>query len=85
MSLLILGLILFLGVHSLRIFADPWRTAQIARLGLVAEPVDDDIRRCAAYGGNRTTGKTSIHAIDRAYADGVAALVRNIGVAARDS
>jgi len=33
MTLLILGLILFLGVHSLRIFADPWRTAQIARLG----------------------------------------------------
>ena len=33
MTFLILGLILFLGVHSLRIFADPWRTAQIARLG----------------------------------------------------
>ena len=33
MTLLILGLILFLGVHSLRIFADPWRTTQIARLG----------------------------------------------------
>jgi uncharacterized membrane protein len=33
MTLLILGLILFLGVHSLRVFADPWRTAQIARLG----------------------------------------------------
>jgi uncharacterized membrane protein len=33
MTLLILGLILFLGVHSLRIFADPWRSAQIARLG----------------------------------------------------
>ncbi len=33
MTLLILGLILFLGVHSLRIVADPWRSAQIARLG----------------------------------------------------
>ena len=33
MTLLILGLILFLGVHSLRIFADPWRRAQIARIG----------------------------------------------------
>ena len=33
MTLLILGLILFLGLHSLRIFADSWRTAQIARLG----------------------------------------------------
>ena len=33
MTLLTLGLILFLGLHSLRIFADSWRTAQIARLG----------------------------------------------------
>ena len=33
MTFLILGLILFLGVHSLRIFADNWRTAQLARLG----------------------------------------------------
>jgi uncharacterized membrane protein len=30
---LIIGLILFLGVHSVRIFADTWRTKQIARLG----------------------------------------------------
>ncbi len=33
MSLLILGLIVFLGAHSLRIFADSWRTAQVARMG----------------------------------------------------
>ena len=33
MSLLILGLIVFLGPHSLRIFADSWRSAQIARIG----------------------------------------------------
>lgn len=33
MSLLILGLIVFLGAHSLRIFADSWRSAQIARIG----------------------------------------------------
>jgi len=33
MALLIAGLIIFLGVHSLRIFAEPWREAQIARLG----------------------------------------------------
>lgn len=33
MSLLILGLILFLGVHSTRIFADGWRSATIARIG----------------------------------------------------
>ena len=33
MTLLILGLILFLGTHSVRIFADGWRTQTIARLG----------------------------------------------------
>lgn len=33
MTLLVLGLILFLGAHSVRIFADDWRTAQIARRG----------------------------------------------------
>ena len=33
MTVLILGLILFLGVHSVRIFAEGWRTAQIARRG----------------------------------------------------
>ncbi|MGH6610820.1 MAG: NnrU family protein [Burkholderiaceae bacterium] len=33
MTLLVLGLILFLGVHSVRIVADDWRTAQIAQRG----------------------------------------------------
>ena len=33
MTLLIVGLVLFLGVHSVRILADDWRSAQIARLG----------------------------------------------------
>ena len=33
MALLILGLVLFLGVHSVRIFADDWRSRQLARLG----------------------------------------------------
>jgi len=33
MTILILGLLIFLGVHSVRIVAEPWRTAQIARLG----------------------------------------------------
>jgi uncharacterized membrane protein len=33
MPLLVLGLALFLGLHSVRIFADRWRTAQIARRG----------------------------------------------------
>lgn len=32
---LILGLLLFLGVHSLRIFAGDWRDAQVARMGLL--------------------------------------------------
>jgi uncharacterized membrane protein len=30
---LVLGLTLFLGVHSVRVVADGWRTAQIARMG----------------------------------------------------
>lgn len=33
MTLLILGLLLFLGTHSIRIVADGWRTARVARLG----------------------------------------------------
>ena len=33
MTILILGLLLFLGAHSTRIFADDWRTAQLKRLG----------------------------------------------------
>lgn len=33
MTLLVLGLVLFLGVHSVRIVADDWRSAQIARRG----------------------------------------------------
>jgi uncharacterized membrane protein len=34
MIVLILGLIIFLGAHSVRIYADSWRAAQIDRLGL---------------------------------------------------
>lgn len=33
MTLLVLGLIVFLGVHSLRIFAEPWRQRMRERLG----------------------------------------------------
>ena len=33
MTALILGLLLFLGVHSVRIFADGWRSRTLARLG----------------------------------------------------
>jgi uncharacterized membrane protein len=34
MTILILGLLMFLGVHSVRIVADDWRASQVARLGL---------------------------------------------------
>ncbi len=34
MTALIAGLVVFLGVHSTRIFADDWRTRQVARMGL---------------------------------------------------
>ena len=33
MALLILGLVIFLGAHSIRIFANDWRSRQIARIG----------------------------------------------------
>jgi uncharacterized membrane protein len=33
MAILILGLVIFLGVHSTRIFADDWRSRQISRRG----------------------------------------------------
>jgi uncharacterized membrane protein len=33
MTLLLLGLLLFLGVHSVRVFADGWRSRTMARLG----------------------------------------------------
>ncbi|MGY3039774.1 putative membrane protein [Rhodanobacter sp. TND4EL1] len=33
MTVLLIGLLIFLGLHSLRIFADDWRSRQVARLG----------------------------------------------------
>jgi uncharacterized membrane protein len=33
MTLLLAGLVIFLGIHSVRIFADDWRTARIAAMG----------------------------------------------------
>ena len=33
MTYLVLGLILFLGVHSVRIVGDNWRTRTISRMG----------------------------------------------------
>lgn len=34
MTLLLAGLVVFLGVHSVRIVAEPWRNATIARIGV---------------------------------------------------
>ena len=34
MTLLILGLLIFLGAHSVRLVADGWRTRMISRLGV---------------------------------------------------
>jgi uncharacterized membrane protein len=36
MTLLVIGLVLFLGVHSVRIFADDWRRHTVSRIGLGA-------------------------------------------------
>ncbi len=36
MTWLVLGLVIFLGTHSVRIFADSWRGARIAAMGLNA-------------------------------------------------
>jgi len=33
MTLLILGIVIFLGAHSTRVFAEGWRSAQLARMG----------------------------------------------------
>ncbi|MCX4186669.1 NnrU family protein [Methylophaga sp. OBS4] len=35
MLILVLGLIVFLGVHSVRIYADNWRTTRITRIGIL--------------------------------------------------
>ncbi|CAM2150056.1 NnrU family protein [Paraburkholderia tropica] len=36
MALLVLGLAIFIGVHSIRVLAGPWRAAQIERFGIRA-------------------------------------------------
>ncbi len=36
MTVLIIGLVIFMGVHSIRIFAEDWRTTQRARMGEAA-------------------------------------------------
>ena len=35
MLALVIGLLLFLGVHSTRLFAAQWRTRQVAKMGLL--------------------------------------------------
>ena len=35
MSYFIIGLLIFLGTHSVRILADEWRSSQVSRLGLI--------------------------------------------------
>ena len=35
MLILLAGLVLFLGIHSIRVFADAWRSRQISRIGLM--------------------------------------------------
>ena len=35
MTVLIIGLVIFLGMHSVRIVADDWRSAQVARISLL--------------------------------------------------
>jgi len=35
MALLLTGLFLFIAVHSIRIYADPWRTEMVARMGVL--------------------------------------------------
>jgi uncharacterized membrane protein len=33
MAIFIIGIIIFLGSHSIRIFAEPWRVSMIEKLG----------------------------------------------------
>ena len=49
MSYLILGLILFLGAHSVRFFAEGWRTQTLQRLGLQARVLVADAAALASW------------------------------------
>lgn len=35
MTYFILGMLIFLGTHSIRIFADEWRSSQVSRIGII--------------------------------------------------
>lgn len=50
MMILILGLVIFLGMHSVRIFADDWRTAQLARHGEKAWKLGYTLISLAGFG-----------------------------------
>lgn len=50
MTLLVAGLVLFLGAHSVRIFADGWRARTIARHGAVAWKVGYSIVSLVGFG-----------------------------------
>lgn len=49
MAFLVLGLVLFLGVHSVRVFADGWRTATIARMGALPWKAVYSVASIAAF------------------------------------
>ncbi len=49
MTALILGLILFVAVHSVRVVADAWRSTQIARLGLTSWRVGHSVLSTAGF------------------------------------
>lgn len=48
MTALVLGLVLFLGTHSVRIVADRWRSRQIDRLGVQLGRGSTRCRPCSA-------------------------------------
>lgn len=50
MNMLVLGLVIFLGVHSVRIVADGWRGAQIARFGEGAWKVSYSLLSLVGFG-----------------------------------
>lgn len=50
MTILILGLVIFLGTHSVRIFANDWRTAQLAKHGEKAWKLGYTLLSLAGFG-----------------------------------
>jgi len=50
MSMLVIGLIVFLGAHSVRIFAEDWRSARIRAMGLRAWKLSYTVVSLAGFG-----------------------------------